>query len=303
MDLKGAGDSMKVKCVATICALGGTAWAGHAGATTIYGDYGPASGEHLITFDSASPATLTSNILLTGLVSNDGVDELAFQPSTGQLYGLGSDHLYTINTTTGAATSVGTLSQLFSSQAGFNFNPVTGLIHVLVTNAEFIMNPANGAITPDGTVAFAAGDPNAGKTPSISGLAYSNNFAGATSTTMYDLNISNELATLTTENPSNSTLTTIGSGAGSFGGTPVGFAISPTGSAFAALQLNLSDEGNTRLYSVNLATGGLTEIDTIGGESNFLNVASIAVPVPEPASLITIGLGIMGLLIRRRPVA
>jgi hypothetical protein len=118
---------------------------------------------------------------------------------------------------------------------------------------------------------------------------------------MYDLSVSGEVATLATENESTGTLSTVGSSGSGFGGAPLGLTISSTGVAFAAVQLNVIDPGNTRLYSVNLGTGQLTQVDVIGGDNDSYDVKSIAIPlnaVPEPVSLMAMGLGMMGLVLR-----
>ena len=232
---------------------------------------------------------------------------IAFQPSTGLFYGLGSQHLYTINTTTGAAAQVGSsLSQTFGgTQVGFGFDPVTGLIHIVrcSTQANLVMDPKTGGITTGTPVAFGSGDVNAGSTPWVGGVAFSNNHAGADSATMYDLSVSGELATLATQDQNTGALSTVGSSGSGFAGSPVGFTISSTGLAFAALQLNQIDPGNTRLYSEDLATGQLSFADVIGGDNNLDNVKSIAISVtavPEPVSLAMFGLAMTSLTTRPR---
>ena len=50
------------------------------------------------------------------------------------------------------------------------------------------LNPNNGAVAGvDTALAFAAGDANAGQNPNLVGSAYTNNFAGSTSTTLYGI--------------------------------------------------------------------------------------------------------------------
>ena len=69
------------------------------------------SGNRLLFFDSATPGTIASTIGISGLQGGENVLGIDFRPANGQLYGLGSaGHIYTINTTTGAATLVSTLS-------------------------------------------------------------------------------------------------------------------------------------------------------------------------------------------------
>src|SRR4029079_12679763 len=64
--------------------------------------------DQLVTFDSATPATTSNPVAVTGLAASESLLRIDFPPATGQLYGLGSTgQLYTINATTGAATAVG----------------------------------------------------------------------------------------------------------------------------------------------------------------------------------------------------
>jgi Domain of unknown function (DUF4394) len=297
---------MKMKAIAATIALAFICAVGIVRGSTLYGVYGSDGSERLISFDSASSGSLIENVAVSGVVGTDTIYNIAFQPSSGLLYGLGGQHLYTINTTTGAATPVGSaFSQAFGgTQTGFGFDPVTGLIHIVAssTQANLVMDPTTGGTTTGTPVAFGTGDVNSGSTAAIGGVGFSNNHAGATSTTMYDLSVSGEVATLATQNENSGILSTIGSSGSGFGGTPVGFTISSGGAAFVALQLNLADPGNTRLYSANLTTGQLTFLDIIGGDDNGYNVKSIASPVsavPEPLSIALTGFGTIVLTLRR----
>ena len=297
---------MKSKLTAAV-SIGSLYFATLASGSTLYGIYSTRSAEHFISFDSASPATLTEDVTISGRVGNDAITDIAFQPSTGVLYGLGSNFLYTINPSTGVATEVSALPFLGSTQTGFGFDPVTGAIHLAggSPQTDRILNPSTSSFTSTTSLAFASGDKNAGNTPAIVAEAFSNSLPGASSTTMYDLNVSNLTATLTTENEGTGALTTIGSGIGSFNSLPVGFTITSSGTAYVALA-PFSNAGDTGLYSLNLATGALTSIDTIGGVNNFLNVGSIAspiVPAPEPTTLTLLGCALVGSLRRQRKSA
>src|SRR5207253_11128454 len=70
-----------------------------------------------------------------------------------------------------------------------DFNPVVDRIRV-VSNADqnLRLNPNDGTLTAiDTNLAFAAGDPNQGANPNVVALAYTNNFAGAGSTTLFGI--------------------------------------------------------------------------------------------------------------------
>src|SRR5215475_7131038 len=146
----------------------------------------------LLNFNPGAPGMVNSSRRITGLAGGEDVVGIDFRPANGQLYALTSaNRLYTINPSNAFATPVGApfAPGLNGVSFGFDFNPVPDKIR-LVSNADqnLRLNPNNGAIVGmDGTLAFAAGDPNAGQDPNIVGSAYTNNFAGSTSTTLYGI--------------------------------------------------------------------------------------------------------------------
>ena len=120
---------------------------------------------------------------ITGLQNGEGILGIDFRPLNGQLYALGSSsRIYTINLGTGAATQVGsgTLSTpLLGTEFGFDFNPTVDRIRVVSDMGQNLrLNPI------DGTVAAVDGIINPG-TPMLSSAAYTDNFAGATTTSLF----------------------------------------------------------------------------------------------------------------------
>ena len=171
------------------------------------------TGNTLLSFDSATPGT-TSAVAITGSGSEQilGID---FRPATRQLFGLGSaSNLYLIDVLTGNAALVGMLgTPLTGTSFGVDFNPTVDRLRVTSdADQNLRINPASpgGAGTiVDLTLAYAAGDPNAGVNPNVAGSAYTNNFNGATTTTLYGIDIA--LNTLVMQNPANNgTLFTVG---------------------------------------------------------------------------------------------
>jgi hypothetical protein len=252
----------------------------------------------LVSFDSASPGTVSATVPVTGLAAGENLLAIDIRPATGQLYGLGStSRLYAVNPVTGAATPVGSAGAftLSGTSFGFDFNPTVDRIRV-VSNLDqnLRLNPNDGTLTATDTpLAFAAGDANAGANPNVVGAAYSNNFAGAPATTLYGIDSS--LRVLVTQNPpNNGTLNTVGSlGLGFSLTDPLGFDISGlTGTAYAVFNSPASSN-LSQLSIVNLATGDSGGVGGIGGG---VTVIDLAAAVPEPAAAVVLAFGLIALL-------
>jgi hypothetical protein len=257
----------------------------------------------LVTFDAATPGTIQSSVAVTGLQGGETLLGIDRRPATGGLYGLGStSRLYLINTTTGAATQVGSAGAftLSGTAFGFDFNPTVDRIRVTTTSGQNLrLNPNDGTLTAaDTPLAYAAGDPNAAATARVVGSAYTNNFVGAATTTLFA--IDSNLDILATQNPpNNGTLNTVGP-LGFNRSDLAGFDISGTsGIAYASLT---APAGNSSLlYTINLATGAATLVGTIGGGVPLVDIAGAVAPVPEPSSFALVGLCAAGwAAVRRR---
>lgn len=256
----------------------------------------------LVGFDSNSPSTINT-VQVTGV--NGTLLGIDFRPANGLLYGItNTNNLYTINPGTGAATFASTLSVPFTGgiRSGVDFNPAADRLRVVGNNDQNLrINVDTGATISDGTLAYAAGDPNFGVNPIITAAAYTNSFpgpgGGGRTTQLFD--IDSNLDTLVLQSPPNAgTLNTIGS---------LGIDFSPTGgfdiftdangvnNAFAA--------SDSVLYTIDLSTGAATSVGTIGGSRSFVGLAATNA-VPEPGSvtgfLASISLGAVVLVGRCR---
>jgi hypothetical protein len=243
--------------------------------------YALTKSNQLLKFSSANPCRIDSRQRVTGLQSGEKLLGIDFRPLNGQLYGLGStSRLYTIDPQSAAATPVGTQpfsATLQGTSFGFDFNPTVDRIRVVSDSGQNLrLHPDTGGVAAvDGNLAFNPTDPNAGKQPSVVGAGYTNNTAGVTSTVLYD--IDSELNALVTQTPPNTgTLNTVGSlGVGADKMT--GFDISPSGTAYAALDRQSGSQGckgESRLATIDLASGNATVIGTIRGQT----ITGLAIP-------------------------
>ena len=287
---------MKVKKLLAIAGLLGSAIGGNVSAATVYG---LTSSNSLVMFDSATPNAIIGSVAVTGLGTGQFFRGIDFRPANGGLYGVSSDNrLYVINTGTGASTVIGAPGEftLSGSSFGFDFNPVVDRIRVTSdTGQNLRLNPNDGKLVlADGTLKYAVGDTNAGRTPNIVGSAYTNSFSGTRITELYG--IDSVLDVLVTQTPPNDgTLVTDGS-LGFDTGPNVGFDILALGNAaFASLA---PQGGASSFFSINLDSGAATRIGAIGSGLTITDIAIQQVPEPETLALVMIGL--MGLVAGRR---
>ena len=277
----------------------------------------------LILIDTAAPEDILAGGPITGLNTALGTQDLIgidFRPATGQLYGIGNlGGIFVINPQTRVAVQTGTLlpdptditdgnapfTGLSGSRYGIDFNPLPDRLRI-VSNTEqnLRVNVDTGLTITDGDLQYGANQPGAtGDNPNVTSAAYTNSFAPSPrtpppGTTLYTIDVRSSEDRLLIQNPPNAgTLTLVGS-LGVDAASVSGFDIVADGSGnntgLAALQL--IDQGVSRLYSINLATGAATPLGIIGGGDIIDGLAV----VPEPAGLALLGLGAAGFLARRR---
>lgn len=212
-----------------------------------------------------NPVTGTSTISpITGTTVLETIVGLDFRPATGQLYGItNQSRIVTINTSSGAVTVVGTnlTPALSGTSFGFDFNPTVDRIRLVSNTGQ------NLRLHPDlGTVAATDGNLNPG-TPAITGAAYTNSFAGSTTTTLFVIDSTTNM--LYTQNPPNAgTLIPVGA-LGIDVDADSGFDIgASSGTAFSLLKVG----GTTSVYSINLTTGAATKIKDISVNATAMTV-------------------------------
>jgi hypothetical protein len=238
----------------------------------------------LISFDRAAPATIRTNVLVTGLQSGENLVGIDMRPVDGMLYGVGSTgRLYTLDPVTGAATNKSRLAadaadttDAFTALAGTNFgvdfNPMADRLRIVSNTGQSLrINVDTGATTTDGSINGGAAN------TAISASAYTNSFAGTGSTTLYGIDAVNN--TLYTQNPpNNGTLANpvpLGIVAGAVNGfdidarTNMGYMVATVG-------------GARNLYGVNLAatTAPATLVGALGVTEDIRGIALRAAQTP-----------------------
>lgn len=272
--------------------------------------YGLTDSNLLVTIDS-NTADVTSSKAITGLGGAEliGID---FRPATGELYAFSSgNQFFKINTGNGAASTLGTPIFMIDVVKAFDFDPVADQIR-LVTNLgkNMRIDPSDASVfSNDSLLNYAGGDSNAGVTPQVVHAAYTNSFAGAGSTTLYNLEAAADA--LTVQTPENlGTLNTVGPLGVQLGTLLAinGMDISgTTGTAYVVGEAAVGPGlvANT-LYTVNLGTGSLSAMGLVQQSQQFVTntfndpkhdnfgtlVDVAAVPgVPEPSTFVLAGFG------------
>lgn len=216
-------------------------------------------GGRLASFNRETPATIRTNVTVSGLQAGESLLGIDFRPADGLLYALGSTgRLYTLNPASGAATFKSTLvadgadttapyTGLSGTDFGFDFNPVADRLRVVSNTGQSLrINVDTGATTTDGAINGGAAN------TFINASAYTNSFAGTGSTTLYAIDAAN--SSLYIQNPpNNGTLSapvSLGVSAIQVGGfdidprTNVGYAVMRVGGARNLYTINLAASSN-----------------------------------------------------------
>ena len=212
--------------------------------------YAISTNNELLIFNhtSASPTAVVKSI--SGIQTGESIIGLDMRPKNGQLYALGSSsRIYTINASSGVAAVVGSqlTTTLLGSQFGFDFNPVVDRIRIVSNLGQNLrVNPDDASLNIDGSITLTA---------AISGAAYTNNFAGAATTVLFDIDASTDR--LYKQDPPNTgalvDVGPLGINIESANGFDIG---GTSGVAYGIFTVGTTQ----RIYTVNLSTGAATQM-------------------------------------------
>lgn len=230
----------------------------------------------IATLDPGTPGSLQTTRTIGGLQSLEEIVAIDYRPSTGELYGFSDQgRLYRIDTGSGDSALIGTgpISPALTGTAiGFDFNPVVDRIRVTTEADENVrLHPETGAVLgPDTDLAYAPGDAGSGSDPQVTALAYTQSFAGSTTTTLWGIDAERDVFVRigsvggTPDSPNGGQLTTIGS-IGLLDAVPdtTGLDAAPSGALYAAI--TAPSGPGSRLYVIDPISGGADLLGTIGG--------------------------------------
>lgn len=254
--------------------------------------FGVTAAHELIRFNAGQPQKVLSRQKISGLASGDTIVGIDYRVARGVLYAMSSrGQLYTLDTATGALRTVGSapaVLPLAGPLFGFDFNPAADRIRVVGASGQNLrLHPDTGAVVdgdptreglqPDGALAYAAGDINAGKSPTVVAAGYTYNKQDEKLTTNYA--IDRRLGVLVMQgskegatpvvSPNTGQLRTVGSlGLGELADASLDIA-DLSNAAFAALRTDT----RTRLYQIDLDSGRARLIGTVGDGGALLGIA------------------------------
>jgi hypothetical protein len=229
-----------------------------------------------LAFFNADDLSNVNTVKVKGLQRGESLVGIDFRPNTGQLFGVGSSNrLYTIDVTSGKATQVGTdpfALSLNGKAFGVDFNPVVDRVRVVSDAGQnFRLNPDTGAavdanLTLDGIQADGMLN---GATNSIVATAYTNSFAGTTSTTQYGIDAATDR--LFIQNPPNNGTQTLVGDLGVDFASSAGFDIVSKNGSNNAFAIS-----GSKFYSVDLQSGRATLVGNVKDGKKSIDLTGLA---------------------------
>lgn len=245
--------------------------------------FGVTPSNRLIVFFANNPSQILHSVTIGGLASGETIVGIDFRPVNRLLYAVGStSQLYVVNYFDGSTIRLGgpISPPLTGTQFGVDVNPSADNIRI-VSDAGMNMrvNLDTGArMGTDDSLAYAAGDPNAGQTPGIVAAAYTNpDTSPSTGTTLLDLDAALDVAA--SQIPANDgQLNTLGSVGIDI--VNAGFDIIGRSDLYASLQT----AGASTSFLVHHGASGLTQLGTIAGGEIVPSLAIYLGPPVTPSA-------------------
>ena len=224
---------------------------------------------NLVSFKPGTPGTYDTSTAITGLQGGENVIGIDFRQANGKLYAAtNAGRIYTVDPATAVATIASNLTadatdttnplmMLSGNTFGVDFNPVADRLRIVSdTGQNLRVNVDTGATTTDSAI-----NPGA---PQVVAVAYKQSFPMTTATQLVDIDLATN--SLQLQNPPNDgTLTPIGTLDPALTFTNVaGFDIGGGDDGLSLGALQPTGSAQSVLYRVNLKTGALTSVGTLG---------------------------------------
>lgn len=248
-----------------------------------YTAYALTSTGSIITFDTSKPGSISATASVSGLSTGETLVQIGYRPADSTLYGITSDNLLvTVAPGSGAVTFVS--SSAFSSDTlsspTISFDPVQDQLRLVSTEYNLRISSSGTLVASNTKLAFASSDTYSGKTPQIAAIGYSNPASGATSTTLYALDVTTQSLLRVGDADVSSTSSVDAGLLHTIGSTGVTFTIDAglclqSGSTTAYAVLQQSGSG-AALYTIDLSSGAASEVGAIGSGDQTLIALALA---------------------------
>jgi trimeric autotransporter adhesin len=254
----------------------------------------------LVSFQSGFPSKLCTSTTISGLQGNESVLGIDVRPSDRNVYAVtGAGRLYTVNATTGTATTVATLTADpqdntdpytvadLNSGIAMDVSPAADQLRAYNGNGKNLRVNLNTGVTTSDVQLSAAGlsPANAG----VTAISYTNGFAGTLNNTLYLIDTANDRLLTTPAGATGGVLANVGSlqiqgDVQAVAGLEIN---AVNNSAFAALQVGTAAGNSSDLYSINLTTGAATRVGTIGATARVRKITYASPPVATLVGITT----------------
>ena len=238
--------------------------------------YGLTENNELVVFNANSPTSFSSKTAIAGIATGEKLLSIDFRPATGELYALSNaSKFYIINTSTATSRPVSTTAftpAISGAIASIDFNPTVDRIRLVTNTGQNLrLNPETGGV--------AATDGSIATTSSITGIAYTNSKSGATSTTLYDLDVTSGKL-FKQDPPNDGKLAEVGNLGFTFTGQAA-FDINPDNSVALVA---ITRDSKEHLYTLDLSNGKTTNIGKLPQKVIDLAIPTDAVAYAVDAS-------------------